>query len=498
MQKSKVGLVGLGVMGQNLTLNMENKGYSVSVYNRTPSKIEEFAQGNAKNKKIKPTYSLEEFMASLERPRRIILLVKAGQPVDDFIEKIIPLMDKGDLIIDGGNSFFKDTIRRNKYLEDKGFLYIGTGISGGEEGALKGPAIMPGGQEEAYKLVQDLFEKISAKAQDNKPCVSYIGPHGAGHYVKMIHNGIEYGDMQLIGECVWTLKKALGLSSEEIAEIIQEWNSQDDVLSSYLIEITADSMKEKVKDKNHSHSLVDVVADITRMKGTGTWTVQSALELLVPIPTITAAVFSREMSQDKDLRLQLSKKLPSYQEQNEKSNKEILIKIAHDALYLAKLSSYAQGMALLQAASKEYQFNLNLKNIVEGWRAGCIIRAQFLDEITKVYQDNPDLLSLLVAPRFLNVVKNNLSKLASFIDLAHKAGVPIPAMDGSFDYILQLGSPTMVSAQVAAIQRDYFGAHGYFKLKSLNNPEMILNKDKQWKEFHTQWMLPGRPEEEWS
>ena len=496
MQKSQIGLVGLGVMGQNLALNMEDKGYAVSVYNRTASKTEKFAQDKIEDKKIQPTYSLEEFIDSLERPRKVILLVKAGQAVDDFIEKIIPLMDKGDLIIDSGNSFFKDTIRRNQYLEEKGFLFIGTGISGGEEGALKGPAMMPGGQEEAYKLVQDLFEKISAKAQDNKPCVSYIGPHGAGHYVKMIHNGIEYGDMQLIGECVWTLKKVLGLKSEEIAEIIEKWNSTDDVLSSYLIEITAESMKGK--DKGTNHSLLDLVADITRMKGTGTWTVQSALELLVPIPTITAAVFSREMSQDKDIRLQLSQNLPSYGEINQDIDKEELIQIAHDALYLAKLSSYAQGMALLQAASQEYDFNLNLKNVVEGWRAGCIIRAQFLDEVTKVYQDNPNLLSLLVAPRFLEVVKNNFPRLNRFIEIAHKAGVPIPAMDGSFDYILQLGSPTMVSAQVTAIQRDFFGAHGYFKLKDVDNPEIILNKEKQWKEFHTQWMLPRRPEEEWS
>jgi 6-phosphogluconate dehydrogenase len=495
MQKSEIGLIGLGVMGQNLTLNMEDKGYSVSVYNRTASKTEKFVQDKIQDKKIQPTYSLEEFIDSLERPRKVILLVKAGQAVDDYIEKLIPLMDKGDLIIDSGNSFFKDTIRRNKYLEEKGLLFIGTGVSGGEEGALKGPAIMPGGQKEAYSLVQDLFEKISAKAHDGKPCVSHIGPNGAGHYVKMVHNGIEYGDMQLIGECVWTLKKALGLKSEEIAEIIAKWNNPDDVLSSYLIEITAESMKEKDKDKNHS--LIDLVADITRMKGTGTWTVQSALELLVPIPTITAAVFSREMSQDKDIRLQLSKEILSYGDTIKDLDKEELIQVAHDALYLAKLSSYAQGMALLQAASEKYDFNLNLKNVVEGWRAGCIIRAQFLDEITKVYQENPDLLSLLVAPRFLEVVKNNFSKLDSFIEIAHKAGVPVPAMDGSFDYILQLGSPIMVSAQVTAIQRDFFGAHGYFKLKDIDNPEIILNKEKEWKEFHTQWMLPGRPEEEW-
>ncbi|MDD3656378.1 MAG: NADP-dependent phosphogluconate dehydrogenase [Atribacterota bacterium] len=494
MEKSQIGLVGLGVMGQNLTLNIEDKGYSISVYNRTAARTEEFAHGSARGKNITPTYSLEEFMASLERPRRIILLVQAGQAVDDFIEKLIPLMDEGDLIIDGGNSFFKDTVRRNKYLAEKGFLYIGTGISGGEEGALKGPAIMPGGQEEAYQLVQDLLEKISAKAVDNKPCVSYIGPHGAGHYVKMVHNGIEYGDMQLIGECVWALKKVLGLTSEEIAEIFQQWNAPDDVLCSYLIEITAESMREK--DKKENYPLIDIVADITRMKGTGTWTVQSALELLVPIPTITAAVFSREMSQDKDLRIKLSRILPSYQGGDRPMEREMFVQTAHDALYIAKLSSYAQGMALLQAASKEYQFNLNLKNIVEGWRAGCIIRAQFLDEITKAYQENPDLINLLVAPRFLEVVRNSMGRLATFIKLAHQAGVPIPAMDNSFNYILQLGSSIMVSAQVTAIQRDYFGAHGYFKLKSTVDPEIIINKDNKWKEFHTQWMLPGRPEEE--
>lgn len=494
MKKQNIGLVGLGVMGQNLALNIEEKGYSVSVYNRTAARTEEFIRGSARGKKITATYSLEEFMSSLERPRRIILLVKAGQAVDDFIENLIPLMDKGDLLIDGGNSFFKDTIRRNKYLAEKGFLYIGTGISGGEEGALRGPAIMPGGQEEAYQMVQDLFEKISAKAKDNKPCVSYIGPHGAGHYVKMVHNGIEYGDMQLIGECVWTMKKALGLTSEEVAKIFQKWNNPDDVLCSYLVEITAECMKEK--DKKEDYPLIEVVADITRMKGTGTWTVQSALELLVPIPTITAAVFSREMSQDKDLRIKLSRILPSYQAKKSSLEKEKFTQIVHDALYLAKISSYAQGMALLQAASKEYQFNLNLKNIVEGWRAGCIIRAQFLDEITRIYKENPDLINLLAAPRFREVVRSNLDKLATFIEIAHQAGVPIPAMDSSFDYILQLGSSIMVSAQVAAIQRDFFGAHGYFKLKSPDNPEIILNRENKWQEFHTQWMLTGRPEEE--
>ena len=490
MKKQNIGLIGLGVMGENLTLNMEDKGYSVAVYNRTSSKTEDFAHGLAKGKNILPAYSLEEFVNSLESPRKMILLVKQGKPVDDFIAKLIPLLDKGDLIIDAGNSYFKDTIRRNKELSEKGLLFIGTGISGGEEGALKGPAIMPGGQREAYNLVEDLFKKIAAKAHDGVPCVSYIGPDGAGHFVKMVHNGIEYGDMQLIGECVWVFKNALNMSSEEMAQIMTSWNSDDDLLRSYLVEITGDSMKEK--DKKSGEYLVDRTADITRMKGTGTWTVQSALELLVPIPTITAAVFSREMSQDKDLRLTVSKKLSIFKEKYI-GEKEQFIKIAHDALYLAKVSSYAQGMALLQAASKEYNWNLNLGEIVKGWRSGCIIRAQFLDEVTKAYKENSEIPNLLTAPRFAEVVKYKLKKLANFIDVAHWVGVPVPAMSNAYDYILQLASPVMISAQVSALQRDYFGAHGYFKLEGLDNPEVMTTKEGKIREFHTEWMLLGRP-----
>ena len=495
MKKQNIGLIGLGVMGQNLILNMENKGYSVAVYNRTSAKTEDFARGAARGKNIFPAYSLEEFVNSLESPRKIILLVKAGKVVDNFIEKLIPLLDKGDLIIDAGNSYFKDTIRRSKQLDDLGLLFIGTGISGGEEGALKGPAIMPGGQRGAYNLVENLFKKIAAKAHDGVPCVSYIGPDGAGHFVKMVHNGIEYGDMQLIGECVWVFKNALNMSSVEIADIIAEWNNEEDVLRSYLIEITGESMKEK--DKKSSEYLVERTADITRMKGTGTWTVQSALELLVPIPTITAAVFSREMSQDKDLRLKVSKKLSIFKEKYA-GEKEQFIKIVHDALYLAKISSYAQGMALLQAASKEYKWDLNLGEVVKGWRSGCIIRAQFLDEVTRAYEENPGIPNLLTAPRFAAVVKQGLNQLANFIEIAHSVKVPAPAMDNAFDYILQLASPVMVSAQVSALQRDYFGAHGYFKLKGLDDPEVMTTSEGKMREFHTEWMLPGRPEEEWT
>ena len=493
MEKQNIGLIGLGPMGQNLVLNIESKGYEVAVFNRTSTKTKKFTEGTAKDKNILPTYSLKEFVNSLESPRKIILLVKAGKAVDNFIEKIIPLLDKGDLIIDGGNSYFKDTIRRNKELNQKGLLFIGTGISGGEEGALKGPAIMPGGQKEAYNLVEGLFKKISAKASDGLPCASYIGPDGAGHFVKMVHNGIEYGDMQLIGECVWIFKNALDMNSEEIAQVMTRWNSEEDVLRSYLIEITGESMKEK--NKKDSGYLIDRTADITRMKGTGTWTVQSALELLVPIPTITAAVFSREMSQDKDLRLKVSKILPGFREKYLKE-KEQFIKIAHDALYLAKLSSYAQGMALMQAASREYHWNLNLGEIVQGWRSGCIIRAQFLDEVTKAYQENPEMPNLLTASRFAQVVKESIGKLVSINEVANRVGVAAPAMGNSLNYIMQLASPVMVSAQVSALQRDYFGAHGYFKLQGTYEPEIMKTPEGKIREFHTQWMLPERPEEE--
>ena len=508
-QRTDIGLYGMGTMGRNLALNIESKGYTVVVYNITDPETRAFVEGPGKGKKIIPTYNLKDFVANLKFPRKIMLMVTAGAPVDSCIQQLEPFLDKGDLIIDGGNSFFKDTIRRNTSLTEKGIFFIGTGVSGGEEGALKGPAIMPGGQSEAYRLVEQIFKDISAKASDGTPCVAYIGPDGAGHFVKMVHNGIEYGDMELIGECAWFFKNGLGISSAEIADIMAEWNGQSDILRSYLIEITAASMREKHKGANTptfssplegevrrgGEYLVDRVADITRMKGTGTWTVQSALELLVPVPTIAAAVFSREMSQDKDLRLKVSESLRSARKVAPGA-KESLIKLAHDALYIAKISSYAQGMALLQAADREYKFNLNFGEIARIWRAGCIIRAQFLDEITKAYRKNPDLPNLLVAPKFAKFVNRNLKKLAKFIRIAHAAGVPVLAMDGAYDYILQLGSPVMFSAQVAALQRDYFGAHGYFKVGGPNDPKIITASDGKSREFHTEWLLPGHPEKE--
>ena len=494
MEKAKIGVIGMEVMGKSLALNIESKGYSVAVYNRTGAKTKTFVEGPARGKKVIGTYDLKNFVASLESPRKILLMVKVGEPVDNFINQLIPFLDKGDLIIDGGNSYFKDTIRRNNELTKKGFLFIGTGVSGGEEGALKGPSLMPGGEKDAYSLVEKIFKDISGKASDGEPCVAYIGPDGAGHFTKMVHNGIEYGDMQLIGECAWFFKN-LGMESAEIASLMLKWNGENDILRSYLVEITADGLREK--HKGTDEELVDRVADITRMKGTGTWTVQSALELLVPIPTIAAAIFSREMSQDKDLRLKMSGAGLINQAPTKGSfHRDELIELAHDALYIAKISSYAQGTALLKAASDEYKFNLNLGKIAKIWRAGCIIRAQFLDEIAQAYEQNADLPNLLAAPKFSEFVSKNFEKLGRFIQMAHQVGVPSLAMNSAYDYILQLCSPVMFSAQVAALQRDYFGAHGYFKIGGANKPEVIINPEGKVREFHTEWMLPDRPEKE--
>ncbi|MCM8770086.1 MAG: NADP-dependent phosphogluconate dehydrogenase [Candidatus Omnitrophica bacterium] len=494
MKRADIGVIGMEVMGKNLALNIESRGFTVAIYNRTGEKTKALAEGPGKGKDIVPTYELKDFVAALKVPRKIMLMVKEGAPVDNFIEQLLVFLSPGDLIIDGGNSFFKDTMRRHDMLSGKNILFIGTGVSGGEEGALKGPSLMPGGPKEAYALVADIFKAISAKAYDGTPCVTYIGPHGAGHFVKMTHNGIEYGDMELIGEVIWFFKNAFLLSAGEIAEILAAWNQPGDLLRSYLIEITADSMTQK-HQAGKDEFLVDRVADITRMKGTGTWTVQSALELLVPIPTIAAAVFSREMSQDKDLRLKMAKYL-SLPAGKFKGERKELVSLAHDALYIAKISSYAQGMALLQAASNHYGFSLNLGEIARIWRAGCIIRAQFLDEITQAYLEKPDLPNLLAAPRFASFVCANLGKLAQFISVAHQAGVPALAMTAAYDYIGQLASPVMVSAQVAALQRDYFGAHGYFKIAGPDNPEVLTDSNGKIREFHTEWMVPGRPEKE--
>ena len=483
----KIGMIGLGAMGKNLSLNMLSKGVEVIGYDINPRMREKgIAAG------IKVVDSLQSLIDAFQGEKKIIWIMVPSSKVDNVLESLSKYLAPKDIIIDGGNSYFKDTKKRVEDAKEKGFFFIGIGISGGEEGALKGPSIMPGGEKDAYRQVESVLEAIAAKV-DGEPCCTYIGSGEAGHFVKMVHNGIEYADMQLIGEMAWFFKNS-GMKSAEIASLMLKWNGENDILRSYLIEITADGLREK--DKETDGSLVDRVADITRMKGTGTWTVQSALELLVPIPTIAAAVFSREMSQDKDLRLKMSKMMALKNSTPKNSQTDELIQLAHDALYIAKISSYAQGTSLLKVASDKYDFNLNLGKIAKIWRAGCIIRAQFLDEIAAAYEQNTALPNLLAAPKFSEFVAQNIEKLGHFIEIAHQIGVPTLAMDSAYDYILQLCSPIMFSAQVAALQRDYFGAHGYFKIGGGDKPEVMVTPQGKVREFHTEWMLPGRPEKE--
>jgi len=468
MSKYAIGLIGLAVMGENLVLNMESKGFPVAVYNRTPEKTKQFAETKAKDKNILPTYSIEEFIHSLERPRKIMLMVKAGKPVDQFIEMLLPYLDKGDLIIDGGNSDYRDSERRAQYLEEKGYLFIGTGVSGGEEGALKGPSIMPGGKPEAYKLVEPIFTKIAAQV-DGEPCCTHIGPGGAGHYVKMVHNGIEYGDMQLITEAYMLLKHVLGMNADELHQTFKEWNSGD--LDSYLIEITADIFSKK--DSETGKPLVDVILDTAGQKGTGKWTVQSALDLGVSSPTIAEAVFARIISSLKDERVEASKILsgPNVTPNGEKDTFKDAIR---DALYASKICSYAQGFALMQAASRDYDWNLNYGEISMIWRGGCIIRAHFLQRIKDAYDKNPDLKNLLLDPYFNDVIKKTQNAWRWVVADASKIGIPIPAFSSALSYYDSYRHARL-GANLLQAQRDYFGAHTYQRV------------DKEGV-FHTEWM----------
>ncbi|HGF7492926.1 TPA: NADP-dependent phosphogluconate dehydrogenase, partial [Escherichia coli] len=396
MSKQQIGVVGMAVMGRNLALNIESRGYTVSIFNRSREKTEEVIAENP-GKKLVPYYTVKEFVESLESPRRILLMVKAGAGTDAAIDSLKPYLDKGDIIIDGGNTFFQDTIRRNRELSAEGFNFIGTGVSGGEEGALKGPSIMPGGQKEAYELVAPILTKIAAVAEDGEPCVTYIGADGAGHYVKMVHNGIEYGDMQLIAEAYSLLKGGLNLSNEELAQTFTEWNNGE--LSSYLIDITKDIFTKKDEDGNY---LVDVILDEAANKGTGKWTSQSALDLGEPLSLITESVFARYISSLKDQRVAASKVLSGPQAQSAGDKAEFIEKVRR-ALYLGKIVSYAQGFSQLRAASEEYNWDLNYGEIAKIFRAGCIIRAQFLQKITDAYAENPQIANLLLAPYFKQI-----------------------------------------------------------------------------------------------
>lgn len=456
MTKQQIGVVGMAVMGKNLALNIESRGYSVALYNRTGSKTQEVLDENP-GKNLLGTYSVEEFVAAIEKPRRIVMMVQAGRGTDATIQALLPHLDKGDILIDGGNTFFQDTIRRSEELADSGINFIGTGVSGGEEGALKGPSIMPGGQKEAYALVAPILEQISAKAEDGSPCVTYIGPDGAGHYVKMVHNGIEYGDMQLIAESYDLMQNILGLSVAEMAEIFKEWNQGE--LDSFLIEITADILTRK-DDLETGLPVVDVILDAAGNKGTGKWTSQSALDLGVPLPLITESVFARYISAYKEERVVASKVLQGPANFEFTGDQKEFVEKIRQALYFSKIMSYAQGFAQLRSASKEYNWDLPFGEIAKIWRAGCIIRAQFLQKITDAYNKEADLANLLLDDYFKEVTEKYQQSVREVVALAVQAGVPVPTFASAIAYFDSYRAERLPANLIQA-QRDYFGAHTY-------------------------------------
>ena len=453
MTKQQIGVIGLAVMGKNLAWNIESRGFTVSVYNRSKEKTDEMVQ-ESQGKNIFPTYSLEEFVSSLETPRKIMMMVKAGEATDKTIDSLIPLLDEGDILIDGGNTNYNDTIRRNAYLSEKGFNFIGTGVSGGEEGALRGPSIMPGGQKEAFELVKPILEAISAKASDGKPCVAYIGPDGAGHYVKMVHNGIEYADMQLIAESYDLMKNVLGMDHKEIAATFKEWNQGE--LESFLIEITADIFEKLDEDGT---PLVEKVLDKAGQKGTGKWTSINALDLGIPLSIITESVFARCISAQKDERVVASKTFTAETTPFVGDKKEFLEAI-RQALYMSKICSYAQGFTQMKEASKEYNWNLQLGDLAMIWREGCIIRAQFLQKIKDAYDNNAELNNLLLDPYFKEIVQKYELNLRKVSATAILAGVPVPGFATAINYFDSYRTADLPANLIQA-QRDYFGAHTY-------------------------------------
>ncbi|MCM8712009.1 NADP-dependent phosphogluconate dehydrogenase [Clostridium sp. SYSU_GA19001] len=454
MSKQQIGVIGLAVMGKNLALNIESRGFTVSVFNRSTEKTDDLLQ-EAEDKNIVGTYSLEEFVTSLERPRKIIIMVKAGKPVDDTIEQLKPYLSKGDILIDGGNSFFMDTIRRNKELENEGYRFIGAGISGGEEGALKGPAIMPGGQEDAYRLVEDILTAISAKVE-GEPCCTYIGANGAGHYVKMVHNGIEYGDMQLICEAYSLLKNVLKLNEKELHEVFAEWNKGE--LDSFLIDITQDIFTKY--DSETGKPMIDVILDTAGQKGTGKWTSQNALDLGISTPTITEAVFARCISAIKSERTAASRILRGPKVEAYSGDKKDFIEAIRKALYASKICSYAQGFALMKAAAAEYNWNLNYGNLAMIFRGGCIIRAQFLHKIKAAYDNNHDLANLMFDPYFKDILERYQDAWREVVCTAVKYGIPTPAFSSALAYFDSYRSEVL-PANLLQAQRDYFGAHTF-------------------------------------
>ena len=469
-KKADIGLIGLAVMGENLVLNMESHGFTVAVFNRSVEKVDRFVNGRGAGKKFIGCHSIEELCANLESPRKIMMMVKAGKAVDDLMEQLLPHLDKGDILIDGGNSYFPDTIRRTKALAEKGIRYVGTGVSGGEEGALLGPSIMPGGNPEAWPYVKDVLQAISAKVANNVPCCQWVGDNGAGHYVKMVHNGIEYGDMQMICEAYWIMKQVLGLSAEELHDVFTEWNKGE--LNSYLIEITSEIFTKK--DPETGKPVVDIILDTAGQKGTGKWTSQSALDLGAPAPTVAEAVFARCLSAVKEERVAASKVISGEKPQFN-GDKKAFIESVRKALYASKICSYAQGFQLMRLAAKEYEWDLHYGEIALLWRGGCIIRATFLEKIKEAFDKEPALANLLLDDFFRNAINECLSAWRQVVAQAILSGVPVPAFSSALCYYDSYRSANL-PANLLQAQRDYFGAHTYERV------------DKPRGEFfHTEW-----------
>lgn len=469
-----IGLIGLAVMGENLVLNLDSHGYRVAVFNRTVSKVDTFVDGRASGKNIVGCHTIEELVASLQRPRKVFLLVKAGAPVDAFIESVIPLLEPGDIIIDGGNSNFHDTIRRAAHVESKGLLFIGTGVSGGEEGALKGPSIMPGGSAAAWPHVKEMFQSIAAKVEDGSPCCEWLGNDGAGHFVKMVHNGIEYGDMQMICEAYSLMRNVLDMPPAEISGVFGEWNKGE--LDSYLIEITRDILAKT--DDETGKPMVDVILDKAGQKGTGRWTSLAALDLGVPAQTIVEAVFARAMSAIKDERLVAAKHLAG-PAASFNGDKKTFLEQLRQALFASKICSYAQGYQLMRAAADEYNWDFNYGEIALMWRGGCIIRAQFLGDIKKAYDNNHALQNLLLDDYFKDAIERSQPGWRKAIATAVEQGIPVPAFSSALAYYDGYRS-AVLPANLLQAQRDYFGAHTYERL------------DKPAGEFfHTDWTGHG-------
>jgi len=472
-QKADIGLIGLAVMGQNLVLNMNDHGFSVAVYNRTTQKVTEFIEGGAKGREIIGTYSLEELVGALKRPRKVMIMVKAGWPVDATIEQLVPLLEEGDIIIDGGNSHFPDSTRRMKELAEKGILFVGAGVSGGEIGARFGPSIMPGGAEAAWPEIQPIFQAVAAKVADGSPCCEWLGTEGAGHFVKMVHNGIEYGDMQMICEAYDLMKTGLGMENEEIAAVFAEWNTGK--LDSYLIEITADILKYKDEDGEY---VVDAILDTAGQKGTGKWTAEAALDAGAPLTLIGEAVFARSLSALKEARVEASEEFGSQTKAFE-GDKAAFVQAIRDALYAAKIVSYAQGYMLLKAAEKEFGWQMPYGTIALLWREGCIIRAVFLDKIKAAYDANPELSNLLLDPYFKKQIVDSLAGWRLVVSNAAAQGVPTPAISSALAFFDGYRRDRL-PANLLQAQRDYFGAHTY---ERIDRPRGEV--------FHTNWTGEG-------